>query len=105
MSPQTGKVADNRTAEQIRQDLARSRARMSDAVAGLVEEVHPKTLKNHAVDDAKGFVQSEVDNAKSLIKDENGWRTDRIALVGGALVGSVIVISTLRAIVRHFTRR
>ncbi len=99
MSPKTGKPADTRTASQIRSDIAAARTRLSNNITGLIEEVHPTAVKARTIDDAKSFARSEVDYAKGLIQNDAGWRTDRLVLVGGVVVGAVVVLLTVRAIV------
>jgi hypothetical protein len=36
----------------------------------------------------RDFVQGEFDQVKSQVKDENGWRVQRIAMAAGALAAS-----------------
>lgn len=92
------KQKDTRTAEQIRRDIAAARARVSAHVEQLVEEVHPTTMKDRAVDQARTFAQTEFESAKSTIKDEAGWRLDRLFAIGGAVLGVVTFLLTVRAI-------
>ena len=99
MSPKSGKPTDNRSAGQIKADLAAARTRMSNNIAGLIEEVHPAEVKSRTIDDAKNFARSEADYAVGLVKNHSGWRTDRLAMAGGALLGAVTVVLVLRAIV------
>ncbi|GAA1393658.1 DUF3618 domain-containing protein [Luteococcus peritonei] len=94
------KKADPRSAEQIRADIAAARARMSANVEGLVTEVHPKAVKQRSVDEAKAFMMAEVDHAKSQVKDEDGWRTDRLTVAGVAAGAAMLGLLTLRAIIR-----
>lgn len=98
------KPADNRTADQIRADIAARRARISANVEGFVEEVHPQALKEKAVDDAKAFASREFETAKQQIKDEAGWRIDRLVVFGGAALGVVTFLLTIRAIVNRSRR-
>lgn len=87
-----------RSVEEIRADLARNRVAMSTAAADLVEEYKPKNIARRAVGDAKGFVAGEFRAAKSQIRDENGWRTDRLLVLGGAVLGVVLFAVTVRRI-------
>lgn len=89
---------DTRSAEQIRRDIAAARARVSAQVEQLVEEVHPTTVKDRAVDQARAFAQAEFDSAKATIKDEAGWRVDRLLAVGAAVAGVVAFLLTVRAV-------
>ena len=99
MSPKSGKPTDNRSPGQIKTDLAAARTRLASNIAGLIEEVHPAEVKARTIDDAKAFARSEAEYAKGLVKNQSGWRTDRLVLAGGALVGAVTVVLVLRAIV------
>ncbi|WP_420174756.1 DUF3618 domain-containing protein [Luteococcus sp. OSA5] len=95
------KKTDTRSAQQIRADIAAARARMGANVEGLVNEVHPKAVKQRSVDEAKAFVMTEVDHAKSQVKDEDGWRTDRLSLAGAAAGAVAVSLLVVRAIVRQ----
>ncbi|MCM8899200.1 DUF3618 domain-containing protein, partial [Cutibacterium acnes] len=99
MADSKSKAKDERTADEIRRDIAATRARLAAGVENLVEEVHPATLKREASDRARDFVQGEFDQVKSQVKDENGWRVQRIAMAAGALAAGVVSIIVLRAIV------
>jgi len=90
---------DHRTAAQIKADIAAARARMSANIEGLVAEVHPTAVKNRAVDDAKSFAAMEFANAKSQVKDEAGWRLDRLLVVGVTTASALAVLLTLRALI------
>ena len=93
------KKKDTRSAEQIRRDIAASRARVSAHVEHLVEEVNPTTVKDRAVDQAKAFAQSEFNAAKAQFTTSTGLRKDRLIAVGAAVAGVVLFIVTVRAIV------
>ncbi|WP_130865912.1 DUF3618 domain-containing protein [Acidipropionibacterium timonense] len=97
------KPKDTRTAEQIRRDLDAARSRVASTIEDATEQFHPKTLKNDAVNGAKAFAQTEFDQAKSQVKDDDGWRIDRIVIAGGALVAGIVALATLRAIVGRAT--
>ena len=103
MADSKSKAKDERTADEIRRDIAATRARLAAGVENLVEEVHPATLKREASDRARDFVQGEFDQVKSQVKDENGWRVQRIAMAAGVLAAGVVSIIVLRAIVGRAT--
>ncbi|WP_203567295.1 DUF3618 domain-containing protein [Aestuariimicrobium ganziense] len=90
---------DTRSIDQIRADISAARSRMAASVEGLVEQVHPTAVKQRTVNDAKSFAQDEFTNLKSQVKDDDGWRTDRLVIVGGALLGVATFLLTVRAIV------
>jgi len=87
-----------RSVSEIRADLARNRAQLADSVSDFVEEVSPKNVAKRGVDSAKSFAVSEFEAAKATVKDENGWRTDRLMVIGGAVLGVVAFVITLKSI-------
>ncbi len=87
-----------RSVSEIRADLARNRAKMADSVSDLVEEVSPKNIAKRGVDTAKDFAATEFEAVKAQVKDENGWRTDRLMVIGGAVLGVVAFVITLKSI-------
>lgn len=108
MADKPKKPKDNRSATEIQADLAAARSRMSSNVEGLVTEVHPKAVKQRAVDDAKDLLNREVENAKYQVKDENGWRTDRLTVAGavaGAVTAFVVVVRLVRRALRKKKNR
>lgn len=88
------------TAEQARADIAAARARLSGDVRELIDEVHPKRIVQRQVEDAKSAARTELETARSQIKDEHGWRWDRVALVGGALAGLAVLITVIKLLTR-----
>ena len=92
------KPADTRTPSQIKADLAAARARMVANVTDIVEDVHPQAVKERTIDDAKAFAFGELENAKSMVKTDAGWRNDRLAKIGGIAVGVLVLLLTVRKI-------
>lgn len=89
------------TIEELKAEAAANRARLTESVGALAEELQPRNLAKATFEDAKTFVSSEFENAKSQIKDEYGWRVDRLIAVGGAVLGVVTFVLTVRAIVNR----
>ncbi len=87
-----------RSVSEIRADLARNRARVADSVGEFVDEVNPRNVAKRGVEDAKSFVATEFESVKSQVKDEHGWRTDRLMIIGGAVLGVVVFAITLSSI-------
>lgn len=87
-----------RPVAEIRADLARNRAKVADSLGDFIEEVHPKNIAKRGINDAKGFVTDELNAAKAQVKDENGWRTDRLLAIGGAVLGVVVFVVTINVI-------
>lgn len=94
-----------RSVSEIRADLARNRAHVADSVGEFVAEVNPKNIARRGVDSAKSFAATEFESVKSQVKDEHGWRTDRLMIIGGAVLGVVVFAITLNSIAnaRHKT--
>ncbi|GAB3820329.1 hypothetical protein GCM10028820_25990 [Tessaracoccus terricola] len=93
-----------RPVAEIRADLARNRAKVANSLGDFVEEVHPKNIAKRTVNEAKGFVTDEFNAAKSHVKDENGWRTDRLLAIGGAVLGVVVFAVTVNVIAGRRTK-
>lgn len=92
----------HRSRSQIEADLAANRARLSVALEDLIDQVHPTKVKQRTVADVKSLVSGEISNAKSQFKTVAGdWRLDRVAMIGGSIVGAVVLIAVLRGIVRR----
>ncbi|RMB62321.1 DUF3618 domain-containing protein [Tessaracoccus antarcticus] len=87
-----------RSITEIRADLARNRVHLADSVGEFVDEVNPKNVAKRGVENAKSFAASEFDAVKAEFKDEHGWRTDRLVVIGGALLGIVVFAITLKSI-------
>lgn len=103
MADSKKKPQDTRSADQIKRDIAAARARMSATIEDVVEEFHPATLKKEAVGEAKAFFKKEKEQVVGQVKGDDGWRLDRIGLVGGVVVGGALALVTLRAVVGRLT--
>ncbi|MDO5498506.1 MAG: DUF3618 domain-containing protein [Propionibacteriaceae bacterium] len=94
--------SSHRSRSQIEADLAATRARLSGALEDLIDQVHPTKVKQRAVDDVKTLVSGEINNAKSQFKTAAGdLRIDRVAMIGGSVLGAVVLLVVLRGIVRR----
>ena len=76
-----------RTVDEIRAELASNRQSLAGAMEDLVDSVKPANIARRGIDDAKSFVAGEFQTIKEELRDEDGWRTDRLAIIGGALLG------------------
>lgn len=87
---------------QIEANLAATRARLSGNLEDLINQVHPTKVKQRQVDGMKTMFRGEIDNATSQFRTSTGeWRLDRIAMIGGSVVGAVVLLAVLRGIVRR----
>ncbi|MDO5286620.1 MAG: DUF3618 domain-containing protein [Actinomycetia bacterium] len=88
----------DRTTQEILRDIDAATARLAGNVAGLVAEVHPKAVVNRTVVDAKHFAAEQYEYAKTQVKDEYGWRVDRLAVAAGAAAGLLTFLLVVRSV-------
>jgi anti-sigma-K factor RskA len=94
--------SSQRSRSQIEADLAATRTRLSATLEELIGQVHPKAVKQRQISNVKTLMRGEINNAKSKVQSETGeWRFDRIAMIAGSVVGTVVVVVVLRTIVRR----
>ena len=84
-----------RTVDEIRAELASNRQSLAGAMEDLVDSVKPANIARRGIDDAKSFVAGEFQAIKEELRDEDGWRTDRLAIIGGALLGVALFAVTI----------
>lgn len=91
-----------RTIDEIRVDLAANRAKLANATSEAVEAMKPKNIAKESAEQVKQFARTEFEAATSSFKDEQGsWRTDRLVLIGGAIVGAVVFFVAVSSIANH----
>jgi hypothetical protein len=92
----------DRDQDQIEADLAATRDRLTSSLESLIDQVHPQRIKQREIAGARRFLDTELENAKSLVYNARGdLRTDRLAVAGGAAAGLVTLLVVLRAVIRH----
>lgn len=92
------KQGRERTLTEIQADIDRAQRQIEDSLAGLIGEFHPKAVVHRTVEDAKAFAGEQLTSAKSQVKDQYGWRLDRVALIAGAAVGVLTFVLAVRAL-------
>ncbi len=90
-----------RTVDEIRAELASNRQSLAGAMEDLVDSVKPANIARRGIDDAKSFVAGEFQNIKEELRDEDGWRTDRLAIIGGAILGVALFAVTIYVLGRR----
>lgn len=90
-----------RTVDEIRAELASNRQSLAGAMEDLVDSVKPANIARQGIDDAKSFVAGEFQTIKEELRDEDGWRTDRLAIIGGALLGVALFAVTIYVLGRR----
>ena len=92
----------DRDKDQIEADLAATRDRLTSAVESLIDQVHPQRIKQREIAGARHFLNTEIENARSLVYNARGdLRTDRLAVAGGAVAGVVTLLVVLRTVLRR----
>ncbi len=78
-----------RTPDQITADIATTRNRLAGTIDQLVYRAKPKTIG-----------QRQLETTKASFYDTNGaLKTDKVAIVAGAVIGVVAVLVTIRKLV------
>ena len=90
-----------RTVDEIRAELASNRQSLAGAMEDFVDSVKPANIARRGIDDAKSFVAGEFQTIKEELRDEDGWRTDRLAIIGGALLGVALFAVTIYVLGRR----
>lgn len=92
------KQATERSLSEIQADIDRAQRQIEDSLAGLIGEFHPKAVAHRTVVGAKEFAGEQLTSAKAQVKDQYGWRMDRLAIIAGAAVGVVTFIFAVRGL-------
>ena len=88
-----------RNSSQIEADVTAARHRIANSVESLIDQVHPNRIKQRQIDKVKGFVDTEVETAKSLVFNARGdLRTDRVIMIAAAAVGTIAFALIIRAL-------
>lgn len=92
----------NPNVEQLRADLAANRARLVGATNEATEALKPQNLAKESVSQVKQFAKAEFDTATSSFRDADGdWNYQRLALIGGAVIGALVFFTTLNSVANH----
>lgn len=92
-------TGSQRSVDDIRADLAASRAKLAKAASDAVESAKPQNIARAGVEEVKQFAKTEFDAVTAQVRDEDGrWRTDRLLVVGGAILGIVVFAVTVNSI-------
>ncbi|MEA5153737.1 DUF3618 domain-containing protein [Raineyella sp.] len=105
MATETRERLYPRTESQIKAEIAEARARLEASLEQLAKEMHPTTIKNQTIDQAKAFADTQVKAVKGQFIDDNGVRVDRVGMIAGAALGVVLTVATLRGVVRGGQKR
>lgn len=91
-----------RTKRQIETDLESNRSGLTTSIEDLVDQVHPKLVKQRTVAQGKRILHTQVESAKSLVFTARGdLRTGRLAAVGGVVGGVMALLVAIRILIRR----
>lgn len=91
-----------RSKEQIEAEIAAARQRLASNVEGLITQAHPRAIALRGIADAKGFFQQEATSAKAqFVASDGSLKTERVAYLAAAVVGTIALIAILRSLVRQ----
>lgn len=96
-------MAENqRTKAEIEAEVSAAVDGLSDKLASLIMQVHPRAVVHEAVSDARALAGEQVRTVKAeFVRSDGSLRTDRIGLVVAAVAGAIGFIAVLRSIVRR----
>lgn len=87
----------------LREELSKARERFSNSVEGLVAQNDPRVVKDRIFQSTKSFIQGEIDNAVSFIRNEDGtWKTDVLVRVGSVAAGTLVGFLLLRRMFKGY---
>jgi predicted methyltransferase len=79
-----------------------TRHRLAASMETLIDEVHPNRIKQRTIEQAKEWVNTEVETAKSLVFNARGdLRTVRVIVIGAAVVGGIAFVLIVRSLARR----
>jgi len=94
-----------RTKGEIEAEIEAARQRLAENVEGLISMVHPKAVVYQGIAEAKAFAATEYADLKAQVVDAEGrLRTERVALIGAAVAGSITFLLIVRSILRGLRR-
>ena len=79
--------------------MTAARHRIANSVESLIDQVHPNRIKQRQIEKVEGFVDTEVETAKSLVFNARGdLRTDRVIIIAAAAVGAIAFVLIIRSL-------
>ena len=91
-----------RSKSEIEADLGANRDRLAASVSELIDEVHPKRIKQRTVGRIKAEVQARVEDVKAYFVNARGdLRTDHVVKLASVVAGALTLVLTVRALRRR----
>lgn len=90
------------TVKQIRAELAANRAKLAAATTEAFEALKPANIARNSAEQIKTFAKTEVNAAFGQFRNPDGsFNLNRAVMIGGALVGVVAVLVTVKSATRQ----
>ena len=94
-----------RSKSEIEADLGANRDRLAASISELIDEVHPKRIKERTVGRIKAELQARLDDTRAYFFNSRGdVRTDHVITLASAAAGTLTVLLALRALLARRKR-
>jgi hypothetical protein len=94
-----------RSKSEIEADLGANRDRLAASISELIDEVHPKRIKERTVGRIKAELQARREDARAYFFNARGdLRTDHVITLASVAAGTLTVLLTLRALLARRKR-
>lgn len=94
-----------RSKSEIEADLGANRDRLAASISELIDEVHPKRIKERTVGRIQAAVQARREDARAYLVNSRGdVRTDHVVTLASVVAGALTVVLTLRALLARRKR-
>lgn len=101
----SGPSLTGRSKSEIEADLGANRDRLAASISELIDEVHPKRIKERTVGRIRAAVQARRDDAKAYVFNSRGdLRTDHVVKLASVVAGTLAVVLALRALLARRRR-
>ena len=86
-----------RSKSEIEADLGANRDRLAASISELIDEVHPKRVKERTVGRIKAELQARLDDVRAYFFNARGdIRTDHVVRVASVAAGTLTAVLALR---------
>jgi hypothetical protein len=94
-----------RSKSEIEADLGANRDRLAASISELIDEVHPKRIKERTVGRIKAELQARLDDLRAYFVNGRGdLRTDHVVKIGSVAAGTLTALLTVRALLARRKR-
>jgi hypothetical protein len=94
-----------RSKSEIEADLGANRDRLAASISELIDEVHPKRIKERTVGRIRAELQARLDDVRAYFFNARGdVRTDHVVKVSSVAAGTLTLLLALRRLRSRRTR-